>query len=295
MNSKVLKTLRPVIPKNKYGDSIFSVLTFLLVHKRWPDLQSPKTFNEHVLKLKLSRKSHDPLLGYITDKEYFKAYVKAQIGEDYIIQTFKVEDSAGKISNENLPEECVIKPTHLSNAIIIKEGKLDNENFKAMEKWLKINHYSLGRERNYKYLQPKIIVEELLTGESGDIPKDYKIFCFKGEPRFIQVDMNRFSKRSRRFYDQNWNSLDFTILYEKGPVESKPRKLSEMMSIARKLSEGFKFVRIDLYITTKGIKVGEMTFFPENCQGRFIPEKADLEIGKFFENSEREFPVELFE
>ena len=68
-----------------------------------------------------------------------------------------------------------------------------------------------------------------------------------------------------------------------------------MLKIARKLSQDFKFVRIDIYVTSTGIKVGEMTFFPENCRGKFLPENADVELGKFFENSKAELPLELFE
>ena len=33
-------------------------------------------------------------------------------------------------------------------------------------------------EWNYRWIKPKVIIEECLIDDNGDIPKDFKFFCF---------------------------------------------------------------------------------------------------------------------
>lgn len=42
-----------------------------------------------------------------------------------------------------------------------------------------------------------------MVDESGYELKDYKIFCFNGEPEFIQIDYDKFTNHKRKFYDLN--------------------------------------------------------------------------------------------
>lgn len=60
----------------------------------------------------------------------------------------------------------------------------------------------------------------------------------------------------------------------------KPACLSEMLEIARKLSEGLLFTRIDLYIVQDKIIFGEVTFYPESGFGPYVPDETDLALGE---------------
>jgi hypothetical protein len=53
-----------------------------------------------------------------------------------------------------------------------------------------------------------------------------------------------------------------------------------MLEIARKLSEGLFFARIDLYDVQDKIIFGEVTLYPESGFGRFYPDEADLALGE---------------
>ena len=76
---------------------------------------------------------------------------------------------------------------------------------------MKTDYYSLGREWCYKYSRKAIICEELLEDENGQIPADYKFFCFNGKVKYIQVDFDRFTNHSRAFYTVDWEKQDFTL------------------------------------------------------------------------------------
>ena len=97
--------------------------------------------------------------------------------------------------------------------------------------------------------------------------------------------VNRNDEPRMRLFDAEWNTLDFSTgaypLAEKD-IE-KPECLSELISVAEKLAEGFAHVRVDLYILNdQEIKFGEMTFTSASGTAHWNPPEADEYVGKFF-------------
>jgi hypothetical protein len=114
--------------------------------------------------------------------------------------------------------------------------------------------------------------------------KDYKFFCFNGEPKFLKVDFGRFVEHHANYYDLHWNLLPFGesgLLPVPEHEEAMPQNFDEMVTVARKLSAGFPFLRVDLYNVAGKIYFGELTFFPASGMLPFVPDSADFEIGEF--------------
>ncbi len=108
------------------------------------------------------------------------------------------------------------------------------------------------------------MVEEMLVDDSveGGL-RDYKFFCFHGEPKVVQVDIDRHGFHRRNLYDPDWNRLPFSILFP--PFEgrvARPDPLQEMIRLARELSEGFVFARVDFYALGEAVYFGEITLHP---------------------------------
>ena len=229
--------------------------------------------NDELYRIKTGSEIESPLRVFTTDKEYVKEYVKAIVGDRYNVGTIEILRSKTDIDSYEFPKRCCIKPTHASGKLIIRR---DGENLplKDIKGWLDLNYYHISRERNYKNLIPKIIVEPLVF-ESENI-EDFKFFCYFGKVKFIQLDLERNSNHTRRYYDRDWNPLNFTINH---PVSNrnikKPSCLAEMISVCEKLSNPFSLVRVDLY--TNGVEhfVGEVTHCPESAIGKFIPRKSE--------------------
>ena len=122
-----------------------------------------------------------------------------------------------------------------------------------------------------------------MTDESKRELKDYKIFCFNGVPRFVQLDYNRFTNHKRNIYDINWNRQDFIYAYPSSTdkIIDKPAELTRIIEFVEKLSKDIPFVRCDFYIVNHKILFGEITFFPESGFGKFNPEYYDLEFGNY--------------
>lgn len=247
------------------------------------DLRNPKRFFEKILWLKLNY--HVEGASMLADKIAVRQHVKEVIGEKYLVPVFGFYDRIRDIKIDDLPDRFVIKPNHTSGHVFFGEKRsLDCDKASAIcDSWLSIDYFEMSREYQYKSITPKLLVEQDLRAVIGseDIP-DYKFFCSDGEPIFVQVDIGRFSKHRRAFFDMSWRRLPFTILYPLGEVAvPKPACLEDMKRIASLLSKGMPFVRVDLYDVNGQVFFGELTFHPDGGYGPFVPDRYDKEYGKY--------------
>jgi hypothetical protein len=267
------KLKRRVLPHNRFGDNLYHRLLFLSKHRRFPG--DGMLWNDVLYRLKTSNEILDPLRIFVSDKELVKLYIKATIGDEYNVPTIAVLRSAGDVDRFQFPDRCIIKPTHASAQYILRRAgePIDRERIKQ---WFRLNYYRAGREVNYKTLTPKVIVEPLVF-DSSDL-SDYRFFCYRGEPRLIQVDMDRHTHHTRKILDTDWNEQDFCILYPRSnKTLPRPATLPEMLRLARALSAPFSFVRIDLYSDNQRIIAGEITNVSANAGGIFRPLSAEKE------------------
>lgn len=269
-------TLGREIPENRLGDSAISYIRFVLSHRRTP--KDRLMFNDVLHKIKSTDEILDPLRVFVSDKEFVKLYVKAAIGDEYNVPTLSLLRRPDEVDVCGFPHRCCIKPTHASGYVIIRrEGEeIDRDKIK---KWFEFNYYRWTREANYKYLKPKVIVEPLVFND--DNVNDYKLFCYNGAVKLVQVDFDRLFGHKRAYFDTNWNELPFSLKYPKSlKTTIKPANLSKMIDIAQCLSSRFDFIRVDLYSDGRRCFVGEIT----NCAGaaynRFIPEDAEATASK---------------
>ena len=282
--------LRTVLPTTRWGDRNFALMEYMLWMRRIPRVRNPARFNERLLKMKLDGSLFDPLRQYITDKEYAKQYIAAVVGGAHTPRTIAVLRSDSEIDRfvpNDLP--CVFKPTHLSGGqVLFQLDSNSNVDRRTLKKWLRRGWYRRTREGNYRYLERKIIVEEYFSGPEGRVPRDYKVFCFHGCPKLIEVDSGRFVKQTRNFYDTSWNRLKLTVKHPAGVEDdARPRHLELMLELARRLSEPFSSIRVDMYASDTDVKVGELT----NCHGGghelIQPDAAELWLGDLFEDGQQ--------
>ena len=254
------------------------------------DLAAPETFQMKLQWLKI----HDrkPLYTTLVDKYAVKQYVADRIGREHVIPLIGGPwDRAEDIDFDSLPEQFVLKCSHDSGSHQICTDKKRFDRRRAQRELntaLRFNHYYLGREWAYKNVKPCIFAEQYMTDESGFELKDYKVFCFKGEPKLIQVDYGRFSEHKRNLYSTDWDYLaGVHCLYPTDPavVIRRPDKLDQMLDAARRLSKNIPFVRVDLYSATDQWFFGEMTFYPGDGMEIFVPDEWNYRVGSWIDLS----------
>lgn len=282
---------------NWMSDEAFLKLRYRVIFHKKLDFKSPKTFNEKLQWMKLYDRNPDYIK--LVDKYAVREYIAEKIGEEYLIPLLGVWDSPEEIDYDSLPEQFVLKCNHDSGSVIICRDKsaFDKE---AANKKLKYhlgrNLYNWGREWPYKHVKPRVIAEKFLSELSGDVP-DYKIFCFGGIPKVILLCADRFTEGGLRenFYDTDWNLLPVRRpLHPNTDYEvKKPGTLDEMLKLAKVLSEGKTFSRIDFYDVNGKVYFGEITFFPASGLESFEPDEWDLKLGEWIELPEKNQNTEL--
>ena len=252
------------------------------------NLEKPKSYNEKLQWLKL----HDrkPLYQTLVDKAEVKKYVADKIGKQYIIPTLGVWDDANNIPFDELPDQFVIKCTHDSGSTIIcqNKSKLDKASVKSkLNAHLRKNTYWVGREWPYKQLKSRIIAEQLLGNGSESI-NDYKVLCFDGEPKLIEVHIGRSSSaHTQDFYTTNWVRTEIEQTCEPMAAEpiQAPPVLDKMLELSRVLSEGFIHIRVDWYVIEDKLYFGELTFYDGSGFCEFKDEKWDDLLGSWIKLS----------
>lgn len=265
----------------KYADEIQKVYA-LKTGKRL-NLKNPCTFNEKMQWLKLYDST--PIKTTLSDKYLVREWIKEKIGEEYLIPLIGVWDKFEDIDLDKLPNSFALKANHGSgwNVIVKDKTKVDWEEVRQkFNKWMQLNYTFevTGFQLQYLNIAPKIIAEEYIENQNGNL-YDYKIHCFNGKPEYIQLIGDRGLKGNstkQAFYDTDWNLQPFTHSnfspYEK--EMERPVNLDRMIQIAKTLSNGFPYVRVDLYELDNGdIKFGEMTFTPRSGFFQWIPPETD--------------------
>lgn len=250
-------------------DKTFLKMKYKLMMGTKLDLENPKTFNEKLQWLKLH--DRNPEYTKMVDKYEAKEYVANIIGKEYIIPTLGVWDKFDDIDFDALPNEFVLKPTHTSgNVFICKDkSKIDYKKLKKqVNKWLKRDYYRIHREWPYKNVKPRIIAEKYMENKDHTNIKDYKFYCFNGQADYVMICTGRETGHPKfYFYNKEWNfmrNMSNDGIKLEGKLEEKPIGIEKMFEIAEKLSQGIKFVRMDLYNVNEKIYFRRIYVFPSS-------------------------------
>ena len=267
------------------NDTSYLKLQFYLKMGEKLNLKNPQTYNEKIQWLKINDRKK--IYTKMVDKYEVKKYVANIIGENYIIPTLGIYNNFNEINFDELPNQFVIKCTHDSGGLIIcrDKTKLDiNEVSKKINYYLNRNYYYLGREWPYKEVKPRIIIEEYMEDKNSKNLKDFKFYCFNGEPKYLYVSEGLENHKTARmeFFDMNFNSAPFSRedykVFENKP--QKPINFEKMKKLSKILSSGIPFLRVDFYEINGKIYFGELTFSP--CSGfmKVSPKIYDKILGE---------------
>lgn len=227
---------------------------------------------------------YDPLRQFISDKEFVKIYIEAKVGPHFP-KTLAVLRTPDEIREFQFPPRCIVKPSHASGVAVRLDGTKAIPRVK-IESFLNADLYARTRESNYRYLEKKVLVEELVDFGQGELV-DYKVHCFFGKPQHIHVVRGRTTSYSENYYSTSWRRLPIVFLRRSGPAASHPDdpcpgNLDEMLALAARLSADFSCIRVDLYTDGRRILVGELTNLAANAARPLKDPEVELKLGRIF-------------
>lgn len=261
-------------------------LIFLKKFGRWPDLKNPKTLNEKILKLKLEDYGKNELIKQCADKYRVREYIKDCGLESCLNKLLAVYDKPEEIEWDTLPESFALKWNFGCGYNILCQSKNNlakEKTIQKLKKWGKEPFWAYFSELQYRNVKKKIIVEEYIGNADGTPPEDYKFYCFHGKAYCVMLCLGREEGwPAFYFFDRNFNLMRINRDSVNAPEDfslPKPKGLDEAFRIADRLSSGFPFVRVDLYVTDKGVRFGEMTFTPAAAMDNKRLPETDLLFG----------------
>jgi hypothetical protein len=273
-------------------DKMYYSITYRIHCKGKLNWKNPQTYSEKLNWLKLYDRRD--LYHTVVDKYEARNYIREKLGddEDILVPLYGVYNTFDEIPFDKLPDKFVIKCTHDNGSVKVVDK--NNYNKEALKKFIvekqhnNFFHYS-GREWPYKGLPPRIIAEKYLELEDGSPLPNYRFNCFNGIPQFIVVETGNNADENVRLdhYDFDFNLMPFS----RGGHEHlgndfvKPKNLEKMLEIAKKLSEDFPFVRVDLYEVDGHIYFSELTLYPGAGFVYFEPDEWNYKIGDMLDIS----------
>lgn len=280
---------------NWIPDRIMIPLQYRIHTGRRLDLKNPKRFTEKLQLYKLNYRN--PLMLRCTDKFEVRSVVEEMGMGELLVPLIGCFNQVSDIDFNSLPNEFVAKTTDGGggNQVFVCRDKSQTnceEFFSILNEWMAAPKTKpAGREWAYENDFPRrIIIEELLSDKKHDDIPDYKFWCFNGEAKYCQVIGSRRTNETIDFFDMEWNHMPFRGLNKACENSTqrieKPENFEELKLAASKLSEGFPFVRVDLYTTGEHSYFGELTFYPASGYGTFTPDTWDEHIGQLLESKE---------
>lgn len=258
-------------------------ILFYLKQKYKLNLKNPKTYNEKLQWIKLY--DRNPLMPKCVDKFQVRKYVEEKGCSDILNELYWEGFNPEDIPYDKLPNQFVIKVTHGStfNIIVNDKNKLDKKQTeKTLKKWLKNKFIPCYGEWFYGVEKPRIVIEKYLETPGKKELMDYKIFCFNGKAKYVDVHSGRFGEHKRNVYDTNWNfQEDVYFKYNHDEIIEKPKNLEKLLMYAEKLSEDFLHARVDFYIIDDKIYFGEITFTNGAGFDNIKPYEFDLKMGEY--------------
>lgn len=278
-----------LIPDKSYAHLFYRVYTGKKLN-----LKNPQLFNEKLWWLKLNNR--DPLLTKCSDKYLARDYVAECGFSDILIPQLDVFESADALDFSKYREPVVAKCNNNSGGMVFFDSthteEFDEKKAKKhLKRQLKEKYYLVSREWNYKDIPPRIVVERVIRDSAGNLPSDYRFFCFDGRPEFLMMDFGVITDEGHHKFEfpRNIYNMDFQLLPVRfgrdnytGEVK-QPENFDRMKEIATKLSQPFPMCRVDLYNLDGRIYFGELTFYHGGCCQEITPEEWDLKFGSWID------------
>ena len=253
------------------------------------DKNNYKTIQDKIQWLKVHDNS--PLKTKCADKILIHDYCKEKIGKDLCIPIIQIYNSPDDINFNELPDQFVLKCNHGCgfNIIVTDKSKMNKDEIVSqLKNWLNVNFaYQNGYEMQYANIERKCFAEKYMADISQqDSLLDYKFWCFNGVPKLYTINTGLGHGDILYFNIENDEPMDLYGAFKDkdlSKIFDKPINFDYMKECAIKLSQEFKFVRVDFYEVNGQVYLGELTFTPGSGYFKYQNPEDNYKIGNLLE------------
>lgn len=252
-------------------------------HDHWPTLIDPPTFTNKQLLFKFfglipRATPSDKLLAYsylpddfrdqvLQPKIYWKSPAPELPGNDAIAPgTYWYKSNHG--SGTNLPVTFPVP------------GEKRAELSTLARRWLTRIHSARLGLWWYEIMDRYVYLEEDLR-EGDDDAADWKFYVCNGRVVIYQHDADRSGEHKQTVYTRDGTYLNKRMYFRLNgarPVAA-PEKLDVMVAAAEAIGQFFDFIRVDMFIRSGRIYLGEIGLVPNGCTKRIRAPELDWMLG----------------
>jgi len=272
---KAARKLSKLLPYGSWSDYFHMYANFLQTHGRRPG-NNPH-FNDRLFSFLAGDEIDNPLVGTSADKWLSKLLVHGLVGRPLSVPTIAVFTTPEEIDAYEFPERCAIKATHSAgDSILLRPGETPDRN--RIKSWLTHNFYHVNRERSYRNLTPRVVVEPILF--EGEHVHDYKIFCSGGKAKALLFVQDRNVSYARAILDMDFQPTDIKITPSVETLPNVPRCWAEVVELTEQIASLFTYVRIDWYIQDESFYLGEISHGHMCGLEVFPDEQSEIRLGE---------------
>ncbi|MCP9935323.1 hypothetical protein KBZ08_15540 [Cyanobium sp. Candia 9D4] len=263
-----------------------------------PDLRKPRLLSERILHRILT--DRDPLLRTFCDKLAAKQWIATRIGAGRTPRTLAIADSVEALRAHQLPDRWMLKASHGSGwyqLVASTTHPMDELVIAQAQRWLSMDYSEVFQEWGYRNLPRRLLAEEFLSF-SGRQCIEMSAFCFNGSVRGLRLfrpesaharhrsNQRQLPRTKECFLDEALRPLplerpqhdhcrDFASL-DRPPLQT-------FCALAQDLSCETPFLRVDGFLSDRGVLVGELTPYPGAGLLLRMPRQWDAWFGAFWE------------
>lgn len=263
-----------------------------------PDLRRPRLLSERILHRLLT--DRDPLLRTFCDKVAAKEWIAARIGAEHTPRTLGIAESVEALTALPLPERWMLKASHgcgWYQLVAAPSHPLDAAVLEQARRWLSTEYADTYQEWGYRGVPRRLLAEEFLSFAGGQC-REVSAFCFHGRVRGLRLFVpesalvpHRSSQRhlprtKELFLDQGLRPLPLMRpQHDHWPAlaGTDRQPLEDFLALATELSAETSFLRVDGFLSDRGVLVGELTPYPGAGIWLRMPRQWDAWFGAFWD------------
>jgi hypothetical protein len=250
-----------------------------------PRLDPPISFNERILHRKIH--DRDPKLHIVCDKLAVRRLIGERVGEEYIVPLLGVWERPREIAWHTLPRKFVLKPNHSAGLVAIVDQSIgiDKERLAATaERWLSHDYFDRSLEWGYRGIPRRVLAEPFLSSSHGGAP-EAQVHVFSGRAALINVlvGVKKSSGRRECWFDVTGRRVAVKTRIPQFEYQLTDRDRQEMVEIAERVSRDFSSLRVDFFMASNGLKIGELTAYTLGGGARWDPPELDETLGQLWD------------
>jgi len=270
-----------MLPGLEFRFTLEKVINTLYLHRRGrlPELQNPRTYSDKIQWLKLHDQRTEQVL--CSDKLQARTFVSERIGKKYLLDLHHVSTRIDDPQFGEINVPFMLKTNHDSGSVYPIHNRHDlGQSLKTIGTRIQKPYGILTGEWAYFHIKPLIFAETMMTEPTVDC----KFHCCDGVIKWAHMVSERATGSPKMsVVDADGRTLPLSMDSEMEQFEGDLECLGnwqQMAELARELSRGFRYVRIDLYSTQGLIYFSEMTFWP---MAGFASVKHDSVFGEMLD------------